>query len=101
MTKGESKSAIFYRNNKESRERKKEYDAEFNKKPSQVRKRVELNKYNREHGTYGDGNGMDAAHHNGKITGYKKQSLNRGDTNDSAGDRRARGGKTKISNRKK
>ena len=101
MPKGKSKSAIYYQENKTARDKKQAYDAEFNKKPSQVRKRVELNKYNREHGTYGDGNGMDAAHHNGKITGYKKQSLNRGDTNDSAGDRRARGGKTKISNRKK
>lgn len=99
--KGKSKTAIFYQNNPESRARHREYNAEFQKKPAQVRKRVELNRYNREQGTYGNGDGMDAAHHNGKITGFKKQSLNRGDKNDSAGDRRARGGKTKISNRKK
>jgi len=56
---------------------------------------VELNKYNRQHGNYGNGDGKDAAHHNGVITGYKKASANRGDKNDSAGDRRARGAKKK------
>lgn len=99
--KGKSKTAIYYQNNPEARAKHEAYNAEFQKKPAQVRKRVELNRYNREQGTYGNGDGMDAAHHNGKITGFKKQSLNRGDKNDSAGDRRARGGKTKISNRKK
>lgn len=101
MRKGMSKTAIFYRENKDSREAHQAYNLEHQKKPSAVRKRVELNRYNREHGTYGNGDGLDAAHHNGKITGFKKQSLNRGDKNDSAGDRRARGGKTKIHNRKK
>lgn len=96
-----SKTAVYYREHPESRKKKDEYNAKFNKKPEQVRKRVELNRYNREHGVVGNGDGLDAAHHNGKITGYKKASLNRGDTNDSAGDRRARGGKTKIHNRKK
>jgi len=54
-----------------------------------------LNKYNRKHGTYGNGDGMDAAHRKGKIVGYKSASANRGDKNDSAGDRRARGSRKK------
>lgn len=57
-----------------------------------MKKRVELNKYNRDHGTYGNGDGKDAAHHSGVITGFKKASANRGDKNDSPGDNRARGG---------
>lgn len=101
MIKGKSKTAIYYATHPDAREVHQAYNLEHQKKPSAVRKRVELNRYNREHGTYGNGDGLDAAHHNGKITGFKKQSLNRGDKNDSAGDRRARGGKTKIHNRKK
>lgn len=93
--KGLSKSAQFYRDNPDARKRHREYQLEYQKSDSNVKKRVELNKYNRKNGTYGNGDGMDAAHHNGKITGYKAASKNRGDKNDSAGDRRARGSKKK------
>lgn len=95
-----SKTAIYYRENPEAREKHQAYNLKHQKSPEQVRKRVELNRYNRKNGVVGNGDGLDAAHHNGKITGYKKASLNRGDKNDSAGDRRARGGKTKINKNK-
>lgn len=100
MKKTLSKTAQYYRDNPEAREKHQAYNLEFQKKPSQVRKRIELNKFNHDKGTYGNGDGLDAAHHNGKITGFKKASLNRGDKNDSAGDKRARGGKTKINKKK-
>ena len=57
---------------------KAEYDKEFNKKPSQRKKRAELNRYNRKKGTYGNGDGLDASHIGGKIVGFEPQSKNRG-----------------------
>ena len=44
-----SKSAEYYRSHPKAREKKKKYDAEFEKKPEQVKKRVELKRENREH----------------------------------------------------
>lgn len=87
------RTAKFYRDNPDARKRHREYQAEYQKSPSQVAKRVELNKFNRENGTYGNGDGKDAVHKNSKIVGFRSASANRGDKNDSAGDRRARGGK--------
>ena len=88
-----SNSAKHYAKNAKSRAKKAAYDKKFNAKPEQKKKRAELNKYNREKGTYGNGDGLDAAHKNGKIKGFKKASANRGSKSDSAGDKRARGTK--------
>ena len=50
----------------------------YNAKPEQVKKRVELNRYNRQQGTYGNGDGLDASHSpSGKIKGCEKASTNR------------------------
>lgn len=57
---------------------KAEYDKKFNKKPSQRKKRAELNRYNRKKGTYGNGDGMDASHKGGKIVGFESEKKNRG-----------------------
>ena len=57
---------------------KAEYDKKFNKKPSQRKKRAELNRYNRKKGTYGNGDGLDASHKGGKIVGFEAYSKNRG-----------------------
>ena len=57
---------------------KAEYDKKFNKKPSQRKKRAELNRYNRKKGTYGNGDKLDASHKGGKIKGFEPQSKNRG-----------------------
>src|SRR6187551_3043986 len=84
-------SAKYYASNPKARKKKLEYDKEFQKAPTQVKKRVELNKYNREKGTVGNGDGKDAYHKNGKIAGTKKASANRGSKTDSPGDKRARG----------
>lgn len=91
MPKG--KSAEYYDKNPESKAKKDAYNKEFNKKPEQKKKRAELNKYNREKGTYGNGDGKDAAHKGNKIVGFKKASTNRGSKSDSPGDKKARGGK--------
>lgn len=86
------KSAKYYASNPKAKAKKAEYDKEFNKKKEQVKKRIALNKYNREHGKYGNGDGMDASHTSKGIV-YKKASTNRGSKSDSSGDKRARGGK--------
>ena len=57
---------------------KAEYDKTFNKKPRQRKKRAQLNKYNRDKGTYVNGDKKDASHIGGKIVGFESQSKNRG-----------------------
>ena len=61
----------------EERDYKAEYE-KFQSSPERIKYRSELNKYNREKGTYGNGDGKDASHKNGKIVGFEDQSKNRG-----------------------
>jgi len=91
------KTAEYYHTHPKARKKKAEYDAKFNKKPEQVEKRVELKRENREHDRkYGKAsrNGKDLSHTSKGLV-YKSSSANRGSKSDSAGDRRARGGKKK------
>jgi hypothetical protein len=69
------RTAKYYSKNADARKKKAKYDKEFQKKPAQVKKRVEANKANREAGTYGNGDGKDFDHAVGKMV---KQSTNRG-----------------------
>lgn len=92
---GKSRSAQYYATHEAARKRKQEYDAKFNKKKDQVKKRVALNKYNRKATKAGlnhKGDHMDASHKGSRIVGYSHQSRNRGDKNNSRGDKAARGG---------
>tara|TARA_Y100000593_G_scaffold11718_1_gene21351 strand:- start:70 stop:507 length:438 start_codon:yes stop_codon:yes gene_type:complete len=60
---------------------KRNYKDEYKKFQSSTKAkkyRAELNKYNRKKGTYGNGDGKDASHKNGKIVGFEAQSKNRG-----------------------
>ena len=60
---------------------KRDYKAEYKKfqsSPEKIKYRSELNKYNREKGPYGNGDGKDASHKKGKIVGMEDQSVNRG-----------------------
>jgi hypothetical protein len=60
---------------------KRDYKAEYKKFQSSTESkkyRAELNKYNRDKGTYGNGDGKDASHKNGKIVGFEDESVNRG-----------------------
>jgi len=91
---GESKTSKYYASNPEARKKRLDYQKEFNSRKSEIKKRCELNKENRKRGTYGNGDGLDVSH-TSKGTVLKKASTNRGSKNDTAGDRRARGGKTK------
>lgn len=85
-------TAKYYKDNPKAKAKKDEYQKEYNKKPEQVKKRVELNKVNRDRGTYGNGDGLDMAHTKNGIV-KKKASVNRGSKKDSPGDVRARGKK--------
>ena len=85
--------ADYYKENPESYAKKKKYDSKLGKRDDLKKKRVELNAYNRKKKTYGNGDGLDSIHMGKKIVGYAKASKNRGDKNDSAGDKRARGKK--------
>lgn len=78
------KTAKYYRENKEARLKHKETSKKHAAKPKAKKKRAEANKYNREKGTYGNGDGLDASHRGGKIFGFEKARTNR-----------ARGGKDK------
>ena len=61
----------------EDRDYKTEYK-KFQSSKKMRKYRAELNKYNRDKGTYGNGDGKDASHKKGKIVGMEDQSVNRG-----------------------
>ena len=61
--------------------KKRDYKTEYKKDGSSKKSkkyRAELNKYNRQKGTYGNGDKKDASHKGGKIVGFEEQSKNRG-----------------------
>ena len=58
-----------------ARDYKDEYE-KFQKNKSTYR--AKLNKYNRDKGTYGNNDGQDASHNDGKITGFENSSNNKG-----------------------
>ncbi|OBQ44440.1 MAG: hypothetical protein AN484_07095 [Aphanizomenon flos-aquae WA102] len=51
------------------------YDKKYQKKKAKYR--AELNAYNRAKGTYGNGDGLDASHKNGVISGFEPAAVNR------------------------
>ena len=60
---------------------KRDYKDEYNKFQSSKKMktyRVELNRYNRKKGTYGNRDKKDASHKNGKIVGFEDENINRG-----------------------
>ena len=61
----------------EDRDYKDEYK-KFQSSEKMRKYRSELNRYNREKGTYGNRDGKDASHKGGKIVGMEDQSINRG-----------------------
>jgi hypothetical protein len=64
-----------------SEESKRDYKDEYKKFQSSDKSkkyRAELNKYNRDKNTYGNGDGKDASHKGGKIVGFESESKNRG-----------------------
>lgn len=61
----------------EDRDYKDEYK-KFQSSTKSKKYRAELNRYNRQKGTYGNGDKKDASHKNGKIAGFEDESINRG-----------------------
>ena len=86
------KTARYYKENPYAKKKHNDYQKEYNKKPEQVIKRVELNSINRAKGTYGNGDGLDASHTKSGIL-MKSASSNRGSKSDMPGDKKARGTK--------
>ena len=57
----------------------RDYKDEYEKfQKDKVAYRARLNKYNRDKGTYGNDDGLDATHKNGKISGFVPSSKNKG-----------------------
>jgi hypothetical protein len=87
------RTSEYYKTHPEARKKRLEYQAEYNKRADQLKKRIELNKVNRDRGQYGDGDGKDMSHkRNGRIV-EESASKNRGSRSNMPGDRRARGKK--------
>jgi len=87
------RTSEYYKTHPEARKKRLEYQAEYNKRADQLKKRIELNKINRDRGQYGDGDGKDMSHKkNGRIV-EESASKNRGSRSNMPGDRRARGKK--------
>ena len=72
-----AKSTSYYNSNADALKIKREYQAEYNKKPSEVARRTALNKENRKRGTYGNGDNLDVSHKQGGGTKLEAQSKNR------------------------
>ena len=90
-------SKEYYDANPESKRKKLEAQKKINKKPSEIKKRAELVKLNRESQKFGKGkigDGKDVSHKPGGKTVLEKASQNRG-AKTMPGDKRARGGKKK------
>ena len=72
-----SKSTNYYKSHANALKIKQAYQRKYNKKPSQVAKRTELNADNRRRGTYGNGDNLDVSHKQGGGTKLEGQSKNR------------------------
>ena len=88
------RTARYYRDNPEARKKRLEYQKRYNARKSQISRRVENNRENREQGTYGNYDGKDVSHKGNKIV-LEKESKNRASKTNTPGDKRARGRKGK------
>lgn len=71
-----SKSAKYYRKNKQARDKKKDYDTELNKRPEQVQKRVEANKARRT--AKRNGKNVEGKDYDHAVKRFVKTKTNRG-----------------------
>ena len=72
-----SKTSEYYKKNPKARKKRLAYQKKYDARPLQIKKRVELNKINRQKGTYGNGDGKDVSHKKGGGTTMESQSKNR------------------------
>lgn len=74
---GTSRSAKYFQNNPEAREKKNEYNKKYHSTDERKDYRAGLNKANKEAGTYGNKDGKDKSHtKSGKLVS-ESQSKNR------------------------
>ena len=67
-------TAKYYRQNREARLRRLKQQRKYNKTKKGLALRVNANRLNRQLGTYGKGDGRDAAHYKGSTTKGRLQS---------------------------
>ena len=67
-------TAKYYRQNREARLRRLKQQRKYNKTKKGLALRVNANRLNRQLGTYGNGDGQDAAHYKGSTTKGRLQS---------------------------
>ena len=74
-----AKTSEYYKKNPKAAAKRRKQQAKYNKTSKGLAIRVNANKLNRKLGTYGNGDGMDAAHYKGSKTRGRKQkpSINR------------------------
>ena len=72
-------TAEYYRSHPEARKKRLKQQSRYNKTNNGLKIRVNANKLNRKLGTYGNGDGKDAAHYKGSTTEGRTQapSINR------------------------
>lgn len=67
-----SKSAKYFRENPEAREKKNAYNKDYHSSDERKKYRAFLNKVNRRMGTYGNGDGLDFDHSERKMISASK-----------------------------
>jgi hypothetical protein len=89
---GMKKTAAYYASHPKAHAVKLAYQKAYNRRPDERKRRTELTQINRDRGTHGNGDGLDASHTQKGVV-MKKASVNRGSKTDAPGDRRTRGKK--------
>ena len=74
---GTSRSAKYFQNNKEAREKKNAYNTEYHSTEERKSYRAGLNKANKDAKTYGNKDGKDRSHTKSGKTVSESQSKNR------------------------
>ena len=74
-----AKTSKYYKKNPKAAEKRREQQRKYNKTKKGLEIRVNANKLNRKLGTYGNRDGLDAAHYKGSKTKgrLQKASINR------------------------
>ena len=74
-----ARTSEYYKKNPEARKRRLKQQAKYNKTKKGLEIRVNANKLNKKLGTYGNRDGLDAAHYKGSKTKgrLQKPSINR------------------------
>jgi hypothetical protein len=76
---GRSATSKYYKKNPEARAKRLAYQKEYNKRESEIAKRVYLNKLNRQSGDYGNGDNMDKSEYKDGTVKNEPAPQNRAD----------------------